>query len=251
MPHARTTRTSDRTSACTSACTSAGTSAWARIIAVLLAGAGPAHAQLGGSLSLQSDPRFRGVSLNGGKPQAQLNLLYDTTAGWYGGAMLAHMRFDAQRRSSLLLGYLGRVVPLAPGLDAEAGVTATRFADVPGYDYAEAYVGLLAERWSARVYYSGDYYGRSQRSLYAELGLNWPLLPALQGFVRLGALTGTQGANRNPHGATRFDLRAGAALREGPFEFQLAWVAVDRGGPYAGPYEPRRSMLALGARVAF
>ena len=243
MPHARTTRTSDRTSA------------WARIIALLLAGAGagagPAHAQLGGSVSLQSDPRYRGVSLNGGKPQAQLNLVYDTTAGWYGGAMLAQMRFDAQRRSSLLLGYLGRVVPLAPGLDAEAGITATRFADLPGYDYAEAYVGLLAERWSARVYYSGDYFGRSQRSLYAELGLNWPLLPALQAFAHLGALTGTQGANRNPHGATRFDVRAGVAWREGPFEFQLAGVAVDRGGPYARSYEPRRSTLVLGALVSF
>lgn len=220
--------------------------------ALLLAGIAPAWAQFGGSLSLQTDPRFRGVPLNGGKPQGQVSLSYDEpTSGWYGGALLSRMRFAETRRSSLGQAYVGRVLPLSTGLDAEAGVSWTHYTSLPSYDYAEAYAGLLSERWNARLYYSGNYYGRGQPSVYAEWGLNWPLSAAIQGFVHLGALKGSSGLRANPHGSTRFDARLGAALRQGSIEYQLAWSTVSRGGPYAGPYEAQRQSLMLGAALSF
>ncbi len=225
----------------------------------LLAGlAAPAWAQLGGSVSVQSDARFRGVSISGGKPQAQANLVYDGPQGWYGGAMLTRMRFDEYRQSPLLLGYLGRVFALAPGLDAEAGATYTRFTSASlgvGYDYAEAYAGLIADRWHGRLYYSNNYFDRQQRSLYLELGGNVPLGGAVQAFGQVGVLDELSGPNRPAHGSTRLDLRTGAAWRQGAFEFSLAWVAVSRGGPYAASYAPSysapRKTWILGGLWAF
>lgn len=227
----------------------------AALVATLCAA--PAHAQLGGTVSLQSDGRFRGISLNDERPQLQLSLAWDGNGalrGWYGGAMLTEARFGAMGRSVLLQGYAGHVVPLTPDLDGEFGATVTRFPQRAYYDYAEAYVGLLAERWNARLHRSGNYYGLHQRTLYAELNGHWPLSDTVQGFAHVGALRG-DGVRRNPAGAARTDLRIGAALRRDRVEWQLAWVAVGRGGPHAGPYavaaDTRRRAWVLGIATSF
>lgn len=221
------------------------------LAALLLAGPAPVHAQVGGSLSLQSDARYRGVSMNDGRPQAQASVSYDAPDGWYGGALLARWRFDAQRRSPVLLAYLGRVQPLTTGIDADAGLTLTHFDSLPGYDYAEAYAGLVAQRWNARISYSPSYFGRGRHSMYTEFGVNWPMTPSLQWFVHAGALRGAGSTGRSLHGPTRLDLRTGAALRLERWEFQLAWVSASRGGPYAGSYEADRRALTFGAMLSF
>ncbi len=182
-----------------------------------------------------------------------MNAQYDGPQGWYAGAMLGDMRFGEQRRSPLLLGYAGRVFPLATGLDAEAGATYTHFSGVPGYDYSEAYAGLIAERWHGRLYYSGNYFDRQQRSLYAELGGNVSLRgdETIQAFGQLGALGQIGGANTGTRGRTRLDLRAGAAWRHGAGQLSLAWVTAGRGGPYSGSYGGPRNACVLGALWAF
>lgn len=225
-------------------------------LAVALAGA-PAHAQLGGTVSLQSDGRFRGISLNDERLQAQLSLAWDGAgrlSGWYGGALLTEARFGSAGRSSLLQGYAGHVTRLTPDLDGEFGATVTRFPQLPYYDYAEAFAGLLAEGWNLRLHRSGNYYGLHQRTLYVELNGHRPLVDAVQAFAHVGALHGT-GGWRNPAGATRVDLRIGAALRRDRVEWQLAWVAVGRGGPYAGAYavaaDTRRRAIVLGVAASF
>ena len=159
------------------------------------------------------------MSISGGKPQAQLNAQYDGPQGWYAGAMLGDMRFGEQRRSPLLLGY----------------------------------AGLVAERWHGRLYYSGNYFDRQQRSLYAELGASVPLRvdESIQAFGQLGALSQVGGANTGTHGRTRLDLRAGAAWRHGAGEVSLAWVTAGRGGPYSASYAGPRSAWVLGVLWAF
>lgn len=216
-----------------------------------------AHAQFGGTLSLQSDGRFRGISLNDDRPQLQLSLAWDGAGrlgGWYGGALLTEARFGYVGRSTLLQGYVGHVAGLTPDLDGEFGITVTRFPRLPYYDYAEAYIGLLTERWNLRVHRSGNYYGLHQRTLYAELNGHWPLSDAVQAFAHVGALHGS-GGWRHPAGATRADLRIGAALRSDLVEWQLAWVAVGRGGPYANAYavasDTRRRAIVLGVAASF
>lgn len=234
-------------------------SAAAVVLAAALAGA-PAHAQLGGTLSLQSDGRFRGLSLTDGRPQAQASIAWDGTGGlrgWYGGTLLTEARFGYAGRSTLLQGYAGHVADLTPDLDGEFGITVTRFPQLPYYDYAEAYAGLLTERWHLRVHRSGNYYGLHQRTFYVELNAHWPLTDAVQAFAHAGVLRGSGGGWRNPAGTTRADLRVGAALRRDLVEWQLAWVAAGRGGPYAGANayavagDTRRHAIVLGVAASF
>jgi len=210
-----------------------------------------ALADLGGAVSLQSDARTRGISYSDGRPQAQVTLNYDVSEGWYGGGMLTQARFNGSRPGAYLQAYAGRVFGVTSGLDAEAGLSFSHFDAVARYDYAEAYAGLLGEHWNARLHVSNDYYGSGQRSLYGELNLNWPLTPSRQAFVHVGALNGSGSGYGSPHGPTRLDLRAGGAWRRGPFELQLAWVAVSRGGPYTWVDDRRRQTVVLGLSASF
>lgn len=217
----------------------------------LSAAACPARADIGGTVSVQSDGRFRGLSYSDGEPQLQATLAWDGRHGWYGGALWTQARFGLQRRSALWQAYVGRVVPLAAGLDGEAGLNLSRFPAITRYDYAEAYVGLLGERWNARLHLSNDYYGSHQRTAYAELNLRWPLTPAIQSFAHLGVIHGSASPYRLPQSPVRADLRVGAAWRPGIAELQLAWVAATDGGPltWAGP--ARRQAWVVGFSAAF
>lgn len=227
------------------------------LIASLLASAA-VRADVGGTLSAQTDARDRGMSYSDGKPSAQLGLAWDGPAGWYAGAQLAHARF-VQRRGARLQAYGGRVVELLPGLDGEAGVIAHAFENVSHYDFQEAYAGLLGERWNLRLYVSPDYYGSGQRSLYAEFNLRWPVAAGMGLMGHVGMLRGygTPTTATYTYGqasdATRADVRAGASWQLGQScELQLAWVSAGRGGPYTWASDStRRRGVVLGLTAAF
>jgi len=53
--------------------------------ACLLAFSGASNAQFGASLGVESDARFRGISLSGGRPDLRLSLSYDHASGVYAG----------------------------------------------------------------------------------------------------------------------------------------------------------------------
>lgn len=224
----------------------------------LLLLAGPAHADVGATLSLQSDARERGVSYSGNDPAAQLGLAWDGAGGWYGGAALARVRFDGDRSSGWLRAYGGRVVELRPGLDAEAGLVAHRYASVSRYDYWEAYAGLLGEGWSLRLHHAPDHYGSGQRTLYGEANLRWPLSGGVAAIAHVGVLRShgaprwTPHAYAAAHGPTRIDLRAGASWQLGDsVDVQLAWVSASRGGPQTWLASTRRQAVVLGLSAAF
>jgi len=224
------------------------------LIASLLAGVGPVHADVGATLSVQTDARDRGLSYSGNRPGAQLGLAWDGDAGWYAGASLSRARFS-ERQAGWLRVYGGRVFGLMPGLDGEAGLLAHRFESVSRYDFVEAYAGLVAERWNLRVYASPDYYGIGQRSVYGELNLRWPLVVGVSAIGHVGLMRGLgrrDSSFSDPHGPTRVDLRAGASWQLGTSsELQLAWVAVSRGGPYTWTDSTRRRTAVLSLTTAF
>lgn len=226
------------------------------LLVALLGGA--ARADVGATLSLQTDARESGVSYSGDQPAAQLGLAWDGAAGWYAGASLARARFDNGRRSGWLRAYGGRVVELHPGLDAEAGVVLHRFEGISRYDYAEVYAGLLGERWSLRLHHAPDHYGSGQRTVYGEFNLRWPLADGVAAVGHVGVLM-SHGEARWPspgygghHGPVRIDLRAGLSWQLGGHaELQLAWVSASRGGPVLWTASSRRQTAVLGLSLAF
>lgn len=228
----------------------------ARPLLLMLLLTGAARADVGATLSVQTDARERGVSYTGNRPGVQLGLGWDGAAGWYGGLSLARVRFDADRRGAWLRAYGGRVLELKPGLDAEAGLVLHRYEGLSRYDFAEGYVGLLGEGWSARLHHAPDYYGSGQRTVYGEANLRWPAAAPLAALAHVGLLH-SRGASRwasqpyNPQGTTRVDARAGASWQWGEgLEMQLAWVSAGRGGPVMWAGATRRSTVVLSLSTA-
>ena len=150
---------------------------WFLLVAAVLA-ASPALAQVSGTLSLWSDQRYRGVSVSRGRSLAQLGLNYDTPGGYYLSALVAGTPTGSPDALAVLTA--GRLWPLfgaSSGYAWELGANHShRWAHTgTARTEAEAYVGVIARGFSARLYYAPPLLGRSERSLYAELEGSYPL----------------------------------------------------------------------------
>ena len=215
-------------------------------LAVLALPAG-ARAEWGGSVVLESDARFRGISLTDERPAAHVTLGYDHAGGGYAGASLGNVAFEGRGEYPALLGYAGITGAVGAGWRWDAGATYWHVAGLSRYDYGEAYAGVLGERWSARLSLSPDYYGGGARTAYAELDAGWPLAAGWRVAAHVGVLrrvdVGGAGA--------RADGRLAAAVQLGAVEVQLAWVGVTSVGPYVASYDQRRSTLVASAAFAF
>ena len=218
---------------------------------LLLAGAA-AQAQVGVSIGVESDNRFRGVSLSDGRPDLRLSLAYDHVSGIFAGATATQVEFVRGRHALQLLGYAGYVVRVAPGLGAEFGITSSSFGGDTRYDYSEVFAGVAGERWSARAYYAPDYFGFHQATLYLELDANTPLTPRLRLFGHAGALAARGGAATDEQREIRVDARVGLGFGVAEsVDLQLAWVTATRGGPYVVQYGTRRNTVVLGVLASF
>ena len=202
-------------------------------------------AQVGGSILAETDYRYRGVSLSGEDPTLHLSLSYDHPAGWYAGASLAAVELVPGFRRAATTGYAGYVQRSAAGWAWEAGATVSHFSGFSGYDYGEAFAGVIGERWSARLYFSPDYFGRNARTLYGEVNGGVPISPMFRAFVHLGVLSRLSGTAPEGVEEVRYDVRAGIGARMGGSDLRLAWVAGGPGEPYVAAYRQRRSTAVL------
>jgi uncharacterized protein (TIGR02001 family) len=220
------------------------------LIALLLGGA--AHAQLGATVSVESDYRFRGVSLSDSKPAWRVTLNHDFVSGAYAGASATRVELARDDRYSQLVGYAGYVTRPRDGQSLEFGASFSHFTGHASYDYLETYAGLLAERWAVRVYYAPDYFGRGMQVAYADVNGHWPINEQLRLFGHAGAVVPLAGRSLGPDDRrTRFDLRAGLGATAGSLDVQLAWIEATRGGPYPAVYGGRRSAWQLSALLSF
>jgi uncharacterized protein (TIGR02001 family) len=197
-----------------------------------------------------SDYRFRGVSLSDSKPILRATLNYDAPGGWYAGASATRVELTHDDRYTQVLPYAGYVVRFDEARRLEFGASFSHFTGDSSYDYAEAYVGLLADRWSARVYYAPNYFGRQVRSAYAELNAHTLLNESARLFGHIGALSPLERIDADS-GKTRIDLRIGLGLALRDLDLQLAWVAATRGGPYPAVYGGRRTAFVASASISF
>ena len=219
-------------------------------IALLLGGA--AQAQLGATLSVESDYRFRGVSLSDSKPAWRLTLNHDFVSGAYAGASATRVELARGDHYSQVVGYAGYVTRPVDGRSLEFGASFSHFTGDTSYDYLEAYAGLLAERWGLRVHYAPDYFGRGVQATYVDATAHWPLNESVRLFGHAGALVPLAGRSFGPDDRrTRVDLRLGIGATAGSFDLQLAWVGASRGGPYPAVYAGRRGTWQLSALLSF
>jgi uncharacterized protein (TIGR02001 family) len=230
-----------------SASSSAGRAAAAAIGVLLTASA---QAQWDATLSVESDDRYRGVSRSDSRPDIRLTLNHDASGHWYAGGSLSRAALDADRFHPQLIAYGGWLGPRIEGRTVEVGMSATGFAGVSGYDYAEVYAGVLAERWSSRLYYAPNYYGQRVQVAYLEFDSHWPLERDARLFAHVGALVPLAGA-RGSADKRRLDAMVGAGIVVARWDLHVAATSVTPGGPYPAVFSGRRTALAVGASFAF
>lgn len=196
----------------------------AALAAALLLPADEALADAGGSLGIDSDYRFRGVSLSDGQAAPHLHLAYDAQSGGFAGAYLSPVTLYRYSRGLQGLAYVGFAWRDAAGNSWEAGVLRAGFNRASRYGYGEAFTGMSSRRWSGRLYYSPDYFGRGVRTAYAELdGTLFEQAP-WSVFGHLGALRQLAGTESG----AQFDTRLGLRFVRPPWQLQLARVARNR-----------------------
>ena len=215
---------------------------------VLLAPA--AHGQLTTTIGVDSDYRYRGVSLSNSNPSARLTLNFDGAERWYAGASATRAAIIGSDTYPQLTGYAGWLAGTIDRASVEIGVVGSHFVGSSGYDFIEGYVGVLAREWSARVYLSSDYYGRGVATAYVELNAHVPLDQRARVFAHVGALAPLQ-SMAGDAGKTRGDVSVGAGVVVRSWDLHVAAIAASRGGPYPAVYNGRHATVVVGASLSF
>jgi uncharacterized protein (TIGR02001 family) len=212
-----------------------------------------AAAQFSASASVESDYRFRGVSLSASRPSLRLSGNFDSPSGAYAGVSVTQAEVSQGDRYAQWLGYAGYSMPASAGKTVELGATYSHFAGSGRYDFAEAYAGLLSAHWSLRLNFSPDYFGRHVQTAYAEANGQVQLSDAVRLFGHVGLLAPLAGGDPAVPDANRprADLRVGAGWAMRDIDVQLAWTTASRGGPFPAGYGQRRSAWTIGATYSF
>ncbi|MEP7056787.1 MAG: TorF family putative porin [Caldimonas sp.] len=209
-----------------------------------------AHAQLGASVIAASDYRVRGISMSDDRPVLGLSINYDGRDDGYAG-LAATAALSGNPSYAQLVAYAGHVFDANGAPRKEIGITATHFAGHADYDFAEAYAGLLWDRWTLRAYVAPDYFGRGVRAEYLEATGSVPLTPRWRLFGRGGALFAQAKPSFPDSGKVRWDGRFGVGWSDERIDLQLSRVAAGRRGPYLAAYPNRRGSFVFSASVSF
>ncbi len=217
--------------------------------------ASPVQAQVAGSVTVDSDDRFRGHSLSSGHPVATANLDYDDASGFFiDGSVTGVLSGD---RPGLLgvQGNIGYATRLNSKLSIDLGILRSQYT--PSYTgdraahYTELYLGLTRRNVSTRVYFSPDYFHGGISTLYGEIegavepAKDWHLTAHLGGLLYLSRPAPY--ANRRD----QYDWRLGVSRQLGAFELHLNLSSGGPGQDYYGGEPRSRTALAIGATRSF
>ncbi len=210
----------------------------------------PARAQFSAAVGVQSDYRYRGISLSSGLPAATLDLSYDHPSGVYAGASTIGAVVDGHAQSLGFIECLGYVTPRRGGVSWDVGVNNQNLAYYADkrypLNYSEVYVGVVGDGLSAHLHYSPNYLQPGYGALYTELdgslkpAENWRLFAHLGATIPVGDTDG-----RRP----RYDARAGVARQFGPLELQASVTTTNPDPPRLTPHH--RTALVVGASWFF
>jgi uncharacterized protein (TIGR02001 family) len=209
----------------------------------------PAHAQFSGAVSLQSDYRYRGISLTERQPVISLDLAYDHSSGAYAGASAIGVNEDGLR-SLGFIEYAGFATPRIGQMSFDFGVNNQNLSEYAGkrypLNYSEVYAGIVGSHLSAHVYYSPNYIRPGVQTLYADVdgsmkpAENWRLFAHIGTTAPVGIIAGRH---------QRYDFRAGVARQFGPLELQASVTGTSPDPPAGTP--PERTALMFGATWFF
>lgn len=188
----------------------------------------PVCAEVGATVTLASQDRFRGYSVSDGYPAATFALSYDDAAGPYveGSVMLAGNPSDGLERSRFEAN-AGYALRLAHGPTLDAGVVHAEYTGYRIYGtqavFTEFYAGVITGPIQAHVHYAPTYFQRGVSTFYTDIDGTTQIAPRLRLSAHVGALFQLEG-HHEAAGTHTQDWRIGAStdIRKLTFELALA-----------------------------
>lgn len=218
--------------------------------------AGPAAAQVAGSVALQNQYLFRGYSISAHRPVAILNLSYDHASGVYASGSAIGVLDRSDNPAALgVIGDIGYGRRISPSLSVDAGVDVTHYFQNPAVSesagFTQAYVGASGRRFSGHLFYSPNYYASGVQTLYGEIETSAPIRAKIRLSAHLGYLDYLSAPAGFQFRDNQYDWRAGAARQFGRVDVH---ADISGGGPnpdYYGAGPHAKTSVVVGANVAF
>ena len=192
-----------------------------------------ANAEISSTWTLTSDYDFRGFTQTDEDPALQGSLDYSNESGWYIGAWASNVDFpgyDGDVELDLYTGFsggdeeglgwdVGLVWYTYPGSDGSD--TQAEIADFP-----EIYAKLSYGMFSGNVWYSNDFGGTDESSIYLDGAVDIPLPSNFSVTLHAGYSDG-DGIDATYGVSNYFDYSVGVGYTAGNFNLGLRYVDTD------------------------
>jgi uncharacterized protein (TIGR02001 family) len=215
----------------------------------------PACAEIGATLTLATQDRFRGYSVSDGYPATTVSLSYDDAAGPYveGSMMVAGNLSDGVERSRFEAN-AGYAVRLKNGPTLDAGIVHAEYTGYRIYGaqaiFTEVYAGVITDHLSAHAHYSPDYFHRGISTFYTDVDGSTPLTPHLRLSAHYGMLFQMNGKHEAA-GKTTSDWRLGVSTEVKRLSFELALASGSEKRSLYGVVRKGGTALLFSATAAF
>jgi uncharacterized protein (TIGR02001 family) len=221
--------------------------------AMALCAPAAAHAQLAGSIAVESDYRIRGRSISDERPVASARIGFDHSSGVYADGSASV--FASEDHGPRFLGYqvdAGFATRLGPLWTVDVGVAHDHFrAPYAGgfaYRRTEAYAGVTHGPISAYVFASPSYARLKSATLYEQLEATIAPAPQWRLTAHAGAL---ELLDPKAPFSSIYDWRLGVSREIGGFELHTA-LSGDIPGREAHHIGIKaKTALTVGASVSF
>jgi len=222
---------------------------------ILFLSAAPASAEVGATLTLASQERFRGYSVSNGYPAAILSLSYDDASGPYieGSVMVAGNLSDGAERSRFE-GNAGYAVRIENGPTLDAGIVHAEYSGYRIYGrqavLTELYAGVIAGRVQAHLHYSPTYFQRGVATFYVDVDGSTPLSRRVRLSGHYGMLFQLDGQHEQA-GTRMGDWRIGVSTDVSRLSFDLALASGSDKRSFYGVVKSGGTALLFSVSTAF
>jgi len=222
---------------------------------ILFLSAAPASAEVGATLTLASQERFRGYSVSDGYPAATVSLSYDDASGPYveGSVMVAGNVSDGAERSRFEAN-AGYALRVENGPTLDAGIVHAEYGGYRIYGhqavFTELYAGVIAGRVQAHIHYSPTYFQRGISTFYADVDGSTPLTSNIRLTGHVGMLFQMTGQHEQA-GTTMKDWRFGVSTDVKRLSFELALASGSDKRSFYGVVKNGGTALLVSVSTAF
>jgi uncharacterized protein (TIGR02001 family) len=189
----------------------------------------PSVAEISGNVALTTDYRFRGISQTDRNPAVQGGFDWAHDSGFYLGTWGSNIAFAGSLELDYYGGYAGNIT------DNVAFDVGTAYYDYPGgggnIEYWEFYGGLSGDlgpvSLSGTVYYSPDFFDKTGKAWYTDLGGSYSLPAEFTLNAHYGYQTIDKGNRFGINSDNYSDWSIGVSRSFMDLDFDLSYMDTD------------------------